>query len=86
MRTKQYATKQIMHQSRNQIENKNTPWDKWKQKHNSPKSMGHSKSNYMIELHNNSGLLQEIRKISNKQPKFTPKRGRKWITNKTQSW
>ena len=35
--------------------------------------MGHSKSSSKREIYSNTGLPQETRKISNKQPKFTPK-------------
>ena len=39
--------------------------DKWKWKHNDPKSLGYSKNCYKREDYNNTGLPQETRKISN---------------------
>ena len=47
-------------------------------KHNDPKLIGCSKSNIT--------LLQETRKISNKQPNITPKASRKRRISKIQSW
>ena len=41
------------------------------------KSMRCSKSNFKREVHSNTGLPQNTRKISNKQPNLTPKRIRK---------
>ena len=46
-------------------------------KHNSPKSLGCSKSNSKREVYSNRGLPQESRKISNKLPNLTPKRRQK---------
>ena len=46
--------------------------------------MGGSKSNSKREVHSDTGLPEETRKISNKQPNLPPKRIRK-RTNKTQS-
>ena len=68
-------------------ENKNIPGDKWKWKHNDPKSVGCNKSSSKREVYSDSdtSLCQEIRKISNKQPNFTPKGTRKRRTKKTQS-
>ena len=63
---------------------KKISWDKWKRKHNFPKSMGCSKSSSKREVHNYIGLPQETRKISNKTSNFTPKGTRK-RTNKVQS-
>ena len=37
------------------------------------------------EVYSNTGLPQEARKISNKQPNLTPKEARKRRTNKTQT-
>ena len=37
------------------------------------KSMGYSKSSSKREAYSNTSLLHETRKISNKQPKLTPK-------------
>ena len=41
------------------------PGDKWKWKHNDPKSMGCSKSSSKREIYSDTGLPQETRKISN---------------------
>ena len=50
------------------------------QKHNNPKSMGHSKSSFKWEVYSNTLLPQETRKISNKQPSLMPKATRERIT------
>ena len=47
--------------------------NKWKWKHNGPKSLGYSKSGPKRKGYTNIGLLQEARKISNKQLNLTPK-------------
>ena len=44
---------------------------KWK--HNVPKCMGYSKSSSKSEGYSNTGLPQETRKFSKKQPNLTPK-------------
>ena len=44
--------------------------------------MGCSKNSSKREVHSDTGLPQEIRKISNKQSKFIPKGTRKRRTNK----
>ena len=44
---------------------------------NGPKPLGCSKSCPKREGYSNIGLLQDARKISNKQPNFTPKGVRK---------
>ena len=44
--------------------------------------MGHSKSSSKREVYSNTVLLQETRKISNKQPNLTPKATRERRTNK----
>ena len=49
-----------------QGKNEKIPWDKWKWKHNNPKSMEHSKSSSNKEIHIHTGLPQQARKISNK--------------------
>ena len=54
-----------MGQWKSQRGNQKIPWDKWKQKNNFPKSMGHSKNSSKREVGNNSGIPQETRKISN---------------------
>ena len=52
---------------------KEIDWDKWKWKHNGPKSLGCSKICANREVYSNTGLPQEARKISNKQPNLIPK-------------
>ena len=47
--------------------------------------MGLSKSSSKREVHSDTGLPQETRKILNKQPNLPPKSIRKRRTNKTQS-
>ena len=47
--------------------------------------MGCRKRSSEREVHRDTGLPQETRKISNKQPNLPPKRIRKRRTNKTQS-
>ena len=63
---------------RNQRGNKKIPVDKWKQKHNDPKSLGHSKNS----SYSDTSLPQETRQISNKQPNLAAKVSRKIRTNK----
>ena len=55
-----------------------------KMKHNNPKPMGCSKSISKREVYSDTSLPQETRKISNKQPKLTPKATRE-RTKKPQS-
>ena len=62
---KQHATKRPMGQQRNQRRNQKITQDKWKLKHTFPKCMGWSKSSSNREVNSNTGLPQEIRKISN---------------------
>ena len=57
----------------------------WKQKHDDPKHMRHSKSSSKTEVYSNTISPQETRKLPNKQSKFTPKATREGTTNKTQS-
>jgi len=53
----------------------------WKQiKIHGPKPVGYSKSSSKREAYSNTGLPQEARKISNKQPNFILKRARKRTT------
>ena len=61
------------------------PWDKWKWKHNIPKSMGFRKSSSKIKVYSDTSLPQETRKISNKWSNFTPKGTKKVDNNKSQS-
>ena len=76
-------TKEAMNHRRSQ-RNQNISGDKWKWKHNYPKSTGCNKSSFKREVYSNTSLPQETRKISNKQPNLTLKRIRK-RKNKTQS-
>ena len=46
------------------------------------KPLGCSKGSPKREVHSNTGLLQETRKISNTQPNPTPKGARKGTGNK----
>ena len=57
--------------------NKNMHRNEWKWKHNHPKPVGHWKSSPKGKVHNNTGIPQETRKKSNKQPNSTPKATRK---------
>ena len=52
---------------------KEIPKGKWKWKENNPKPMGCTKSSSKGEVFSDTILPQETRKISNKQPKLTPK-------------
>ena len=52
-----------------------------KRKHYFTKSMECSKNSSKREVHSDTGLLQETRKISNKQPNLPPKRIRKRRTS-----
>ena len=61
------------------------PQKKNEKENNFKKSMGCSKSSSKRKFHTNSGLPQEARKISNKQPDFPSKRIRKMTTNKCQN-
>ena len=65
MEAKQYATKQPMDHWRNQRGNQKIPRDKWKWKHNDPKTMGCSKISSKREVYSNTIVSQETRKISN---------------------
>ena len=69
-----------MCQPRNQRRNKKVLGNTNTRKH-SPKSLGCSKSGSKWEIHSNTGLPQEARKISNKQPNLTPKWARKRTIN-----
>ena len=55
-------TKQPMDYWRNQKNEKQKPRNKWKQKYEDPKPMGHSKSSSKREVYSNAILPQEIRK------------------------
>ena len=69
----------------NQGRNQKGFGNKQKWIHNNPKLMGHGKDSPEREVHSNTGVPKEDRKISNKQPKLNPKRSRKTKTNKAQS-
>ena len=56
--------------------NKNMDKNKWKWKHDNPKSMGFSKSSAKGKVHSNTSIPQETRIKSNK-PNSTPKATRK---------
>lgn len=83
-RAKQHSYKLSMDQWANKSGNQTIHGDKWKQKHNSPKFLGHSKSGSKREAHNNIGLLPETRITSNKQFKLTTRETRK-RTSETKS-
>ena len=68
--------KQRMDHWRNQRGNQKILRDKWQQLYNNPKPMQYSKSSFEREVYSNTMLSWEI-KISNKQPKLTPKTSRK---------
>ena len=50
---------------------KKIPRDKWKQKHNDPKSMVCSKSSSKREVYSDTSLRHKTRKISSKQTNLT---------------
>ena len=70
---------------RNQRGYQKIPIDKWQQKHDDPKPMGHRKSSSKREVYSNRILPQEIRKTSSKQPNLTTKATRERRPSKTQS-
>jgi len=57
-----------MSQWRNQTGNQEIPQDKWKWKHNFPKSTGCSKRSSEKEVYSDTGLPQDIGEISNRLP------------------
>ena len=63
----QWITKQY------QKGNQRIPRDKWKWKHNDSKPMGCGKSSSKKEVHSNTILPQEARKITNKQSNLVQK-------------
>ena len=85
MQTKKYATKQSMDPWRNQRGNLKIAEDKWKWKHNNPKSMGWAKALLRGKLIAIQVYIRNKRKISNKQSRLTPRGIRKRRTIKTQS-
>ena len=58
---------------RNQRGNQKILRDKWQQRHNNPKRIGHGKSSSKRNVYSNILLPQERRKSFNKQPNLTPK-------------
>ena len=67
-----YWTTNGMDHRRNQKGNRKIIRDKWQQRHNNPKPMGHNKSSSERELCSSTILSQERRKNWNKQPNFKP--------------
>ena len=51
--------------------------NEWKWKYNNPKPVGHCKSSAKGKVHSTTGIPQETRKKSDKQPNSTPKAARK---------
>ena len=58
--------------------------DKWKWKHNDPKTLERSKSSSKREVYSYTSLPKETRKFSSTQSNLTPKGTRERRTNKTQ--
>ena len=77
MEVKYLASNQWMAQPKNQRGNQKIYGDKWKWKHNGPKSLGWSKKCSEREFYSRIGLPQKARKISNKQPNHIPKETRR---------
>ena len=73
--------KEWIGQPGNQRRNKKIYGSKWRWKHVGLKLLWCSKSGSKREVCSNTGLPQEARKISNKQPNLTYKGARKRITN-----
>ena len=69
--------------TKNSKKKSKSTWKQTQMKTQRPKPLGCRKSGSKREAYSNTGLLQEARKISNKQPNFTPKGARKRTTNKT---
>ena len=70
---------QQLDEGRNQI----LSWNKWKWTHNNLKPMGHRKGSPGREVHSNTGLPKEDRRISNKWPNPTSPRTRGSKTKKS---
>ena len=77
--------KQWMGQPGNKRRSKKVHGSQWKWNHNGSKPLGCSKNGSKREVYSNTGLPQETRKISNKQPNLTPKGGRKRTKSETRS-
>ena len=73
MEMKQHISKLATGYRRNQSGNKKISRNKWQWKHDNSKPMWCSKSSSKREVYSNTILPQETRKISNRQPNFTPK-------------
>ena len=71
METKQHATKNQGSMMKSKSKSENTS-KQIKVENNFPKFWGYSKSSSKMEVHSNTGLPREIRKISNKQPILPP--------------
>ena len=76
METK-HATKIPVGQWRNQRGIQKIPRDKWKWKHNFPKSMGCNKSSSKEKVNSDTSLPQKTREISGKQANLPSKGIRK---------
>ena len=81
--TQQHATKQPMDHWRNQRGNLKIPRSKWRQRYNTPNTMGCCKSRPKRKVYSNTSPPQEIRKSSNKQANFTSKAAGERKTDKT---
>ena len=73
MEIKQCVSKLPTGYWRNQKGNQKISRNKWQWKHDNSKPMGCSKSSSKREVYSNTILPQETRKLSNRQPNFTPK-------------
>ena len=62
MEAKYYVTKQPMDQWRNQKGNQEITRNKWIQKHDDPKPMGHSKSSWKKDIYSNIIYLRKQEK------------------------
>ena len=82
MYTKQYATKYPRDHWRNQRRNQKIPRNKWQWKHATQNLWDAEKEVLRRKPIANTILPQETRKISNKQPKLTPKATRERRTKK----
>ena len=67
LRNNYWVSEEIKREIRNKTKQNKKTRDKWKWKYSLPKSMRYSKSGSKREVHSNTGLPQETRKISNKK-------------------
>jgi len=74
------STQQLTEEIKKEINMHRKKWP-----HNSPKSLGFSKSSVKRNAHSSTSLPQETRETSNKQPNFTPKTIRKRRKEEAQS-